>query len=131
MQLCKHIKIIYQSEIKKGNSIVYLTKWNDFLIVYFKNKIDLSSVPSNVVFRIQNDPHYAKTREYICTECHCSICGPAENTQYGWCKRDHLTLFNEGAIATPETIEVKDELWNHFPPEIVPKFVGFEDKYKD
>jgi hypothetical protein len=39
MQLCKHIKIIYQSEIKKGNSIVYLTKWNDFLIVYFKNKI--------------------------------------------------------------------------------------------
>ena len=128
MKLCKHLEPIYQSEIKRGNSIVYLSRWGEYFIVYLKNKMSDYSLP-NVKFSIEKDHHFPYAQDYICVQCHCSVSGPLETNQKDQYRRDNFTLFTENAVATPDTIEIKDELWETLNRTIVPKFVDMEDKY--
>ena len=129
MKLCKHLEPIYQNEIRKGNSIVYVWRQNKYFCVALKNMMEDYSSFLDVKFRIETDTHYPLAQEYSCPQCFCYICGPCEKDQYGWYKRDSFTQFCEKAVATLDTIEIEDEVWNTMSSTMVPKMIGFKDRY--
>ena len=129
MKLCKHLEPIYQNEIRKENSIVYLGKWNHYLIVYLKNKMENYSMLPDVIFAEEKDYHFPFSEQYVCKECHCAIWGLFEENQKDRYQRDSFTQFCEKAVATLDTVEIEDEVWNTMSSTMVPKMIGFEDRY--
>ena len=131
MELCKHLKPIYQQEMQSGNCISYLYKWEPYFIVHLKNKLKPYKVNAPLKIIDEKTPHFPFSRGYFCLECHCELEGPLEKNQKNHYRRNKTTVYHEDAVATLDTVEIKDSLWQQMRLGIIPRFVGFEDKYED
>lgn len=129
MKLCEHIIPIYQSEMKNGNRIEYLSRWGKNLIVYFHNKMNDYRYIPNITFGEERDCHFPFSQSYYCPCCNCALFGPLENNQKVWYTPARFTPYSEDAIVTPKSVEIPDALWenpNFFG--VIPKVVGFDQK---
>ena len=131
MILCKHIQPIYQNEIKQGNSIAFLWKQNQYLCIALKKQTaDYYNIP-DIQISEEKDHHFPFVKAYHCHQCRCYICSPLDNNQEAQYRRNMFHSVSEKAIATPKTIEIEDSYWETLRDSIIPKHVGFEDKYED
>jgi hypothetical protein len=137
-RICKHLEHIYQGEIARGNSLVRIFQWDEFFCVIFKNKEAEYELDSDISSDVEKDYRFPYARGYTCDKCKCVLFFPALKNMVDRCYyfRDNSSKKqdNNGIIATPENIEMSDEVWQSWiqkKPSVIPKIVGFVDRYDE
>jgi hypothetical protein len=118
MELCEHLKPIYQFEVGRGNEIlsVAVNSWSEArLVVHFKLVFNEKTIKENinispsVLYRELRAIHQPSDKAYYCKDCKMSLSSPLEENQ-----RDqynpHYDEENPLVIASKDTVSVPDDL---------------------
>ena len=140
---CPHLRPVYQAEMARGNSIVYLNLnvgSKRVKVVYFNKALQTyDDLDEAVKQGTYTDYHFPAERYYHCDECGWHMTGPLEDGQKNWYRPDAQEIVAPEDMVPPRVTLRPDGGWvrkacftNVINPRVIatPKDIVFEDGWQ-
>ncbi len=131
---CPHLTPIYQAEIARDNSVVYINLnvgSRSIKVVYLAKALEQYDVlDTSVGEGTYIDYHFPSEKYYHCDKCRWMITGPLEDGQPGWYRPDAKEIVAPGEMVPPRIIPLSDGRWQReacFTNVINPRVIATRD----
>jgi hypothetical protein len=143
MIFCPHLRPLYQAEMARGNSIVYLSLnagSKHVKIVYLAKALQTYDEQDEAVKTgTYTDYHFPAEKYYHCDKCGWMMTGPIEDGQKNWYRPDAKEIVAPEDMVPPRVTLRPDGGWvrkacftNVINPRVIatPKDIVFEDGWQ-